>query len=149
MVVAGQMSGHNERLPAWRRPEAKFAKGTEIDMQSYADLHALIKKQVREGRVLGDWKSATHSDEINEWIQVSRKCLILMENLIPTLLREFEGLHFHFRVPEEAMFSEVLEEGGGIEDGGEGAEEGGGGGGRPVEPELVLRRRRAPVGLRV
>jgi hypothetical protein len=114
MVVAGQMSGHNERLPAWRRPEAKFAKGTEIDMQSYADLHALIKKQVREGRVLGDWKSATHSDEINEWIQVSRKCLILMENLIPTLLREFEGLHFHFRVPEEAMFSEVLEEGGGM-----------------------------------
>jgi hypothetical protein len=114
MVVAGQMSGHNERLPAWRRPEAKFAKGTEIDMQSYADLHALIKKQVREGRVLSDWKSATHSDEINEWIQVSRKCLILMENLIPTLLREFEGLHFHFRVPEEAMFSEVLEEGGGM-----------------------------------
>jgi hypothetical protein len=101
---------NNKRLPAWRRPEAKFAKGTEVDMPSYSDLHARIKKQIAEGRAICDRERGTPGDRINEWIKVSKKCLALMENRVPAL-RGFSALNFHVRMAEEDVQFEVLEEG--------------------------------------
>jgi hypothetical protein len=80
-------------------------------MESCEDLHALIKKQIDEGRVISDRECGTPSDKIIAWIKVSRRCLIHMENRVPTLLRDFESLNFYFRMPEEDVLPKVLEVG--------------------------------------
>jgi hypothetical protein len=80
-------------------------------MESYEDLRALIKRQIDEGMILSDRSSATPGDKIIAWIEVSRKCLIHIEDRVPTLRRDFDVLKFHFRIPEEDVMSEVLEVG--------------------------------------
>lgn len=80
-------------------------------MQSYADLHTLIKKQIDEGRLLCDRARGTPSLQIKAWIKVSKKCLILMENRVPTLLRGFAGLNFHVEIPDQDVVPDELGEG--------------------------------------
>jgi len=80
-------------------------------MESYEDLRASIHKQICEGRLISDRKRATPGDKINEWLNVSRDCLTLMEDRARSLLRDFNGLKFRFSIREEDILSDVLEEG--------------------------------------
>jgi hypothetical protein len=80
-----------------------------VEIQSYSDLHGLIKKQILDGKVISDRKSGTASDTIEEWITMSTRCLAHMEGRVPAL-REVRDLDFYRRIPEEDVISEVVEE---------------------------------------
>jgi hypothetical protein len=75
-------------------------------MESYKDLHA---SQIDRGKFIS---SETPGDQINEWLKLSRNCLIHVEDRVPTLLRDFDGLNFYFGMSEEDIVTEVVEKGG-------------------------------------
>src|ERR1022692_4206792 len=80
-------------------------------MQSYADLHALIKKQIAYGMVICDRNRKTPEDELNQWRKVSWECLILVQDLGPRLAGDLDRLNLYVSMPEEDIETEVVEDG--------------------------------------
>jgi hypothetical protein len=77
---------------------------------SYSTLHASIRKQIQNGKVFSDRDCGKSGSEINQWIEASKNSLILMEDRVPTLLREFNNLSFWIRLREDDIRMEVVEE---------------------------------------
>jgi DNA-binding XRE family transcriptional regulator len=76
---------------------------TRVSGKSYARLAKTIQDLIVTGNKISDANAGTPSVQIHDWVRTAERCLLLLEDKLPTVVSDFRRIRqsFEFKVAED------------------------------------------------